>query len=223
MIKISKACLYISFLLITVGVISNVLCAKLLELTIWGVTFTVSGSTPFFALVFMFSNLLIELEGSRYSKIVVVSNYVCVLISVLMLMIVNHLPGQDELTSRAFSYLFDTNYKFLIASISAYVCSMWLQSKIFRRLRRSFARRSVSRSLSHLTSTVIAQFVDVSIFAFIAYYIGSDWYSVPEGTTMLTDIILSQYAVQLAMIVVTTPIFGIVARRCERTIMLNRI
>lgn len=223
-VKLRVASLYMSFLLITVGVISNVLCAKLLCIEIFGVSLTLSGSTPFFVIVFMLSNLLIELEGASYSKLVVTSNYVCVLISVIMLMTVNQLPGKELIYTNAFDLLFSTNYKFLVASVLAYVCSMSLQSKLFRHMRKSVRhRRRFRSSLSHLVSTAVAQFVDVSIFAIIAYYIGSNWYSNPEGDRMLVDIITSQYAVQFALSMLVTPIFAVVAAKCKEDNIAKRI
>lgn len=77
--------------------------------------------------------------------------------------------------------------------------------------------------MSHLVSTAVAQFVDVSIFAIIAYYIGSNWYSNPEGDRMLVDIITSQYAVQFALSMLVTPIFAVVAAKCKEDNIAKRI
>lgn len=223
-VKLRLVSLYLSFLLITVGVISNVLCAKLLCIDLFGVSLTLSGSTPFFVIVFMLSNLLTELEGASYSKLVVVGNYICVLISVIMLMIVNHLPGKDLMYANAFDLLFSTNYKFLIASVVAYICSMSLQFKIFRHMRRpSRHRRGFGSSMSHLVSTAVSQFVDVSIFAIIAYYIGSNWHSSPEGIRMLVDIITSQYIIQFALSMLVTPVFAVIAAKCKQDIIMKRL
>lgn len=205
-----KISIYISFLLVTLGVVGNILCTKLLSFNFCGMRLLLSGSAPFFVFVFMFSNLLTELEGNKFSTKVIIWNYICVLSSVIMLKTIELLPGANKVTSDAFTLLFGNIYKFLIASVIAYACSMHVQSKLFIKLR---SNNRLSVSLSHVFSTSCAQLLDISIFAFISYYIGSKWYLVPYGFVMLLDIVMSQYIFQVMVSIIATPLFKAVIRR----------
>ena len=211
-IKIKRLSLYITVLFITVGCICNILSIKAIELPLrlFNTNLTMSGSTPFFIFVFLFSNMLSEIESSRYANKVSKMNFVCVFLSVLMLRFIAFLPGSDANISNMFSYMFSGSWKFFAASITAYVISISTQVKIFRLFRNSFGYRG--RSFSHFLSTCLSQFLDVVVFTFIGYFVGMGWYKLTNGLAMWRNIVCGQYLIQLVIIVISVPIFKVVTK-----------
>ena len=211
--------LVISCLLITTSVTCNVLCSKVLQFDLIGSTFLVSGSVPFFIFVFVLSNILVELEGAKFAKRVTGLSFLCVFISVCMIRIVSILPGYDKEVSHQFSSLLSGSASFLIASWIAYMVSAMVQISFFNMLRR---RKRISKTITYSVSMMLSQFIDVALFSCLGYYIGNEWYKLSDGAAQLFDLILGQYIVELALILISLPIYRLISYGVNKTVEVDR-
>lgn len=223
MLHIRRSSLILTCLFITVGVVSNIISVKVIPwpFLVNGHQFTVSASTFVFIFMFMLSNLITEIEGKRYSTIVSRVNFLTVLVSVSVLKLISIVNCTDATMQVQFNNVFQNTFVFFVSGLIAYACSISVNMLVYSRLR--YGRRVISISKCNALSMIVSQFVDVVTFTFLGYFVGSGWYRLPDGLMRLSYIIIGQYSVQIALILISSPLFNLIVRLCtSRTAYLNK-
>jgi queuosine precursor transporter len=188
---------YLSTLLtffVAILLISNVVGQKLC--LIWG--FKIGGANLLFPVTYIFGDVFTEVYGYAASRRAIWLGFICSFMLSAMGMIMVALPPHPEWPNQeAYATIFWAVPRMVIASLIAYWCGEFSNSftlaklKVITRGRHLWART--------ISSTVVGQLVDTTVFLTLAFY---------EMLTFgsLVELIITSYSFKVIYEVAATPL-----------------
>lgn len=196
----SNKYLLLMVIFVTSLVISNVVSNKILQLG----PLQVPGAVLCYCITFLCTDIIGEVYGKSEANRAVKLGFVCQLIASLLILLTQFLPAavfaQD--VADAYVTLLGTNWRFFLASMTAYVISQSWDVWIFHKLK--VMTKNKHKWLRNNLSTMTSQLIDTLIFITIAFY-----GTVPNIWVM----VVSQYIVKLILALLDTPFFYFFTRR----------
>jgi len=184
-------------------VVSNIIAGKIIS--IFGLI--VPGAVLCYAISFLGTDLLSELYGKKVAQRTVLLGFIATLFASLMIYLTLFLPAAPFATeqSKAYEVLLGLNFRFVLASMAAYLLSQTFDVWIFHKIRNS--TKGKHRWLRNNLSTSLSQLLDTSIFISIAFY-----GIVPD----LLHMIFSQYIIKLGIAALDTIPFYLLTRSSSK-------
>jgi uncharacterized integral membrane protein (TIGR00697 family) len=144
------------------------------------------------------------LYGKQEANRAVKLGFICQLIASLLILLTQFLPAASfaQETADAYVVLLGTNWRFFLASMTAYIISQSWDVWIFHKLKA--VTKDKHKWLRNNLSTMSSQLIDTLIFITIAFY-----GSVPNIWVM----VISQYIVKLILALLDTPFFYFFTRK----------
>ena len=159
--------------------------------------------TVIFATVFLVSDMITEHYGKKAAqKGVWLSFIMQVFMTVFMLLTIGHQPLPEDAAHTAIEILFLPSPRLLIASLTAFILSQFLEIQIFHRLQVATAGKMLWLRLN--VSSIMAALLDNIIFSTIAWMILA-----PNPVTLKSLIftyILGTYLARVIVSLMSTPI-----------------
>ncbi|MCL1800399.1 MAG: queuosine precursor transporter [Promicromonosporaceae bacterium] len=168
-------------------VLSNILVARLWEVTFFGFPIVLSGSIFIYPMIYVLSDCISEVYGYWWSRI---SAYLAVMLNLLLVLFavitINMpvTPGLEE-TAANFAGVFGAAPRILAASTVAFFAGSLVDDQVFQRLRvRTYQRYGAGTNRGFifraLLSSVCGSALDIALFWTIAFA------GVLPASTMLT-------------------------------------
>ncbi len=183
-----KNAMILTTLFITGIVISNVIAAKVIKLG----AFLFPASIISYTFTFIIANMMSDVVGKERSRFLVFMGFLAQATASGLIFLGLFLPPADVNRGEAYRLLLGINWRFTLASLSAYGTSQLMNYYIFN------SKFFKNRFTANLISVLVAQFFDTLIFTFVAFIGIYD---------RLLDMVLSQYVIKIIIVVVTNPIF----------------
>ncbi|QIV78625.1 queuosine precursor transporter [Fervidobacterium pennivorans] len=183
-----KNAMILTTLFITGIVISNVIAAKVIKLG----AFLFPASIISYTFTFIIANMMSDVVGKERSRFLVFMGFLAQATASGLILLGLFLPSADINRGEAYRLLLGINWRFTLASLSAYGTSQLMNYYIFN---SKFFKKA---STANLISVLVAQFFDTLIFTLVAF-IGV--------YNNLFNMVLSQYVIKIIIVVVTNPIF----------------
>ncbi|WP_377891183.1 queuosine precursor transporter [Alkalihalobacillus sp. R86527] len=192
--QIDRSLVLFNVLFATSIVIANVLAGKVVMVG----SFVIPAAVVMYAFSFLFTDIIHERFGKEEAKRTIRYGFAAQIFASIMIFIGMLLPvapfASD--TQAAYEILLGQNYRFVLASLAAYLVSQHVDVYIFSEIKKRTANRH--RWIRNNASTAASQLIDTTIFITIAF-IGT----VPNIWVM----ILSQFAIKMTLALLDTPIF----------------
>lgn len=145
-------------------IIQNILATKQIDIFM----FTVTTGILVSPIVFIIQDIISELFGYKEAKKMVLLGFGMNFIGVLLFTLAIYLPSSAFWSNQvAFSTILGTTLRITIASFTAYIIGSLTNSKIMVVLKNKYPKSLFIRAIS---STIVGQFLDNALFAFIAFY-----------------------------------------------------
>ena len=161
-------------------IIQNILATKQIDIAM----FTVTTGILVSPIVFIIQDIIAELYGYKEAKRMVLIGFAMNFVGVLLFTLAIHIPASQFWANQAaFSAILGTTLRITIASFTAYVIGSLTNSGVMVYLKKKFPKSLFIRAIS---STIVGQFLDNALFAFIAFYgvlpMAALWSMVVGGT-----------------------------------------
>lgn len=192
-----KKLMVFTTLFITGIVISNVLAAKIVKIGV----FIFPASIISYTFTFILVNMLSDVLDSKYSKVLVYLGFLAQSVASLLILMGLFMPSASVERGEAYKLLLGTNWRFTLASISAYGISQFANLYLFN------LKLFDNTFLLNLFSVAVAQLLDTVVFTLVAFL------GVYRG---LVPMILSQYVIKVIIVLVANPVFLITKKLKER-------
>lgn len=185
-------------------VTANVLSGKIVS---FGEYVVLPAAVVTYAFTFLITDIIGELYGKKKAAQAVMFGFIAQAFASAMILMGKYLPVAPfaQETQQAYETLLGQNWRFVVASLVAYLAAQTLDVWIFHFIRGKTGVRH--KWLRNNASTMSAQFIDTVIFITIGF-LGA----VPSIWAM----IVSQYVVKLALAALDTPIFYLLTRKTNR-------
>lgn len=129
--------------------------------------FTVTTGILVSPIVFIIQDIVSEIYGYKEAKKMVLLGFLMNFVGVLLFTLAIYLPSsQFWFNQDAFSTILGTTLRISIASFIAYIVGSLTNTKIMVVLRDKYPKSLFIRAIS---STIVGQFLDNALFAFIAF------------------------------------------------------
>ena len=146
-------------------ILANTLGSKIT--TIFGVR--VSVGIFFIPILFLVTDIVSEVLGKKKAQeFVYISIFVLIFTLVMMYVAIKMPPNETWGNQEAFASVFSSNLRMIIASIIAFIISQFHDVWAFNLLKKKTKGKYLW--LRNNVSTIVSQFIDTTIFMFIAFY-----------------------------------------------------
>ena len=206
-------------------VISNVVTAKTVQtgIPLFGSTILVPSAVICYCITFLMTDVVGEIWGRKEAQAVVFGGFFCQVLACVLILIAQALPAADADMQKSFDMLLGQNWVFVIASLTAYLCSQSWDVYVFHRLRNHFLAgkadahgelpRSGKRWIWNNASTMTSQVIDTVIFIGIAFGLGFGWFFDSAMWGTLAGMMVGQYLCKFVLALLDTPFFYLLTRR----------
>lgn len=144
-------------------IMMNVLATKSIDIGLFTVTTGIFVSP----IVFIVQDVVTELFGFKKAKDMIMLGFAMAITATLLYQLAIWVePSVVFANQEAFSSVLSTTFRITIASLSAYTVGSLTNSKIMHQLKA----KNDSLFVRAISSTIVGQFLDNLIFAFIAFY-----------------------------------------------------
>lgn len=195
----------ISVFFVAVLLISNIASTKIVQLG-W---LTFDGGTLLFPLSYIFADILTEVYGFARARRVIWLGFFCAAVMSAIFYIVGMLPAAADWGNQgAYDLILGQAPRIVAASLLAYLCGEFINSFILAKMKVATAGKWLwSRTIG---STLVAQFVDSTIFILLAF-------SGLLPSEVLIALIISNYVFKTAIEILFTPATYVIVRYLKRT------
>lgn len=144
-------------------IMMNILATKSIDIGLFTVTTGIFVSP----IVFIVQDVITELFGYKKAKDMIMLGFVMSVIATLLYQLAIWVePSVVYANQEAFRTILKTTFRITIASLSAYTIGSLVNSRIMNRLKT----HNDSLFVRAISSTIVGQFLDNLIFAFVAFY-----------------------------------------------------
>lgn len=149
-----------------------------------------------YAISFLITDITCEVFGKEVARAFVIAGFVGVLLAAIFFRVAVVAPPAPFYSSQeAFELVFQTSPRLLAGGLAGYLVSQFFDVRFYHYLKRLTRGRHMW--LRNNVSTLSSQFIDTSIFIFIAFY------GIVEELLML---ILGQYVIKVLIAILDTPV-----------------
>jgi len=175
-------------------------------------TFTIyiPASVFCFAFISFLSNLILCLASKEEASLNVKRGILSQLIATAIFVLIGFLPAQDLVHQDAYVRILGTNWILVVAGITAFAVSQFVQLKIFAGLQQKLKMR-----WANIISIVIAQFVDTVLYTIIAFGLGQKYLFSSEGVIMLIHIVITQCIAKWIISAILSLVFPAVVKKLD--------
>jgi len=202
-LKINKMDLVIAVYIACVA-ISELMGGKTFPLLHIG-KFTWNASVAIFVIPIIFSinDAIIEVYGVDRAKSVYRSSLVTIVIFMLFAFLAIKLPPSVRFkdSEAAYDLIFGQSVRIAFASLSAFAIADFLDIIIFQKLRKSLGTKALW--LRSNLSNFISQFIDTTIFLFLAFYAFDK--GIGDNFPFLFSLIIPYWLLKCFMSIIETP------------------
>lgn len=215
--------LYLLYMLFGVALItSNCIASKLMILPfqMFGSAVTITCGVIVYPITFLVTDILGEIWGKKEAGLAVKFGFICQVIAMAIIVIARYIPAADATMQEAYVNLLGQNTMFVIASLSAYLCSQKWDVFIFHKIRDAYIKKHGSTKggkwIWNNVGTMTSQLLDSSIYVLVAFGLGFKWLWTPDMPTMMLNMIIAQWLFKVAIAALDTPFFYWFTREGKR-------
>lgn len=215
--------LYLLYMLFGVALItSNCIASKLMILPfqMFGSAVTITCGVIVYPITFLVTDILGEIWGKKEAGLAVKFGFICQVIATAIIVIARYIPAADANMQEAYVSLLGQNAMFVIASLSAYLCSQKWDVFIFHKIRDAYIKKHGSTKggkwIWNNVGTMTSQLLDSSIYVLVAFGLGFKWLWTPGMATMMLNMIIAQWLFKVAIAALDTPFFYWFTREGKR-------
>lgn len=215
--------LYLLYMLFGVALITaNCIASKLMILPfqMFGSAVTITCGVIVYPITFLVTDILGEIWGKKEAGLAVKFGFICQVIAMAIIVIARYIPAADANMQEAYVNLLGQNAMFVIASLSAYLCSQKWDVFIFHKIRDAYIKKHGSTKggkwIWNNVGTMTSQLLDSSIYVLVAFGLGFKWLWTPGMLTMMLNMIIAQWLFKVAIAALDTPFFYWFTREGKR-------
>ena len=215
--------LYLLYMLFGVALITaNCIASKLMILPfqMFGSAVTITCGVIVYPITFLVTDILGEIWGKKEAGLAVKFGFICQIIATAIIVIARYIPAADANMQEAYVNLLGQNTMFVIASLSAYLCSQKWDVFIFHKIRDAYIKKHGSTKggkwIWNNVGTMTSQLLDSSIYVLVAFGLGFKWLWTPGMATMMLNMIIAQWLFKVAIAALDTPFFYWFTREGKR-------
>ena len=215
--------LYLLYMLFGVALITaNCIASKLMILPfqMFGSAVTITCGVIVYPITFLVTDILGEIWGKKEAGLAVKFGFICQVIATAIIVIARYIPAADANMQEAYVNLLGQNTMFVIASLSAYLCSQKWDVFIFHKIRDAYIKKHGSTKggkwIWNNVGTMTSQLLDSSIYVLVAFGLGFKWLWTPGMVTMMLNMIIAQWLFKVAIAALDTPFFYWFTREGKR-------
>ena len=188
---------------ITSIIIANVVAGKIIMLG----NFILPAAVVAYAFTFLMTDIVSEIWGRKEANRLVFIGFVCSVFASGLILLASILPPAPFALEQntAFKIILGLNWKFMLASMTAYYISQTWDVWMFHVIGK--VTKGKHKWLRNNISTMTSQVLDTAIFITIAF-----WGIVPN----LWIMIFSQYIIKIGLAAVDTPIFYLITKNIKQ-------
>jgi queuosine precursor transporter len=210
--KTNRNLLLMAMIFAVLLITANVVSAKTFSfgITIFGLPVTCTVGAFCYAGTFLITDIVGEIWGKEDCKLFVIGGFVCQIISTVLIIALRYLPATDSGMQDAYVTLLGQNWLFVLASLTAYICSQSWDVFVFHKIRDKVITKTGSnkhRWIWNNVGTMTSQIIDTVIFVIIPFGFGFGWLFNPEMQPTLWGMMLTQYIIKFVLAALDTPIF----------------
>lgn len=215
--------LYLLYMLFGVALItSNCIASKLMILPfqMFGSAVTITCGVIVYPITFLVTDILGEIWGKKEAGLAVKFGFICQVIATAIIVIARYIPAADATMQEAYVNLLGQNTMFVVASLSAYLCSQKWDVFIFHKIRDAYIKKHGSTKggkwIWNNVGTMTSQLLDSSIYVLVAFGLGFKWLWTPGMVTMMLNMIIAQWLFKVVIAALDTPFFYWFTREGKR-------
>lgn len=215
--------LYLLYMLFGVALITaNCIASKLMILPfqMFGSAITITCGVIVYPITFLITDILGEIWGKKEAGLAVKFGFICQVIATAIIVIARYIPAADANMQEAYVNLLGQNTMFVIASLSAYLCSQKWDVFIFHKIRDAYIKKHGSTKggkwIWNNVGTMTSQLLDSSIYVLVAFGFGFKWLWTPGMATMMLNMIIAQWLFKVVIAALDTPFFYWFTREGKR-------
>ena len=215
--------LYLLYMLFGVALITaNCIASKLMILPfqMFGSAVTITCGVIVYPITFLVTDILGEIWGKKEADLAVKFGFICQVIATAIIVIARYIPAADANMQEAYVNLLGQNTMFVIASLSAYLCSQKWDVFIFHKIRDAYIQKHGSTKggkwIWNNVGTMTSQLLDSSIYVLVAFGLGFKWLWTPGMPTMMLNMIIAQWLFKVVIAALDTPFFYWFTREGKR-------
>ncbi len=185
-------------------VVGDIIGGKLIEWSWFGVPFTTTVGMIPFPVTFLLTDVLNEFYGKRAARFVTLVAFAMAVLAFVLIYVgaaapfaaMTRAPGWGGVNEASFNNVFLGSMRMIVASLSAYLVSQFVDIGVFHLLKRATGGKLLWLRASG--STVVSQLIDTITINFVAW-------SGQMPTTEIIGIIYTAYGLKLLIAVGLTP------------------
>ena len=221
--KKTEKSLYLLYMLFGVALITaNCIASKLMILPfqMFGSAVTITCGVIVYPITFLVTDILGEIWGKKEAGLAVKFGFICQVIATAIIVIARYIPAADANMQEAYVNLLGQNTMFVVASLSAYLCSQKWDVFIFHKIRDAYIKKHGSTKggkwIWNNVGTMTSQLLDSSIYVLVAFGLGFKWLWTPGMATMMLNMIIAQWLFKVVIAALDTPLFYWFTREGKR-------
>lgn len=203
MLKIEKFDLLVSVYIFCIA-IAELMGAKTFPLVkIFGYQLNASVAIFVIPLIFTINDVITEVFGKERTRSVIRSGLFVIFLILLFSLLASNLPPSLRFQSSESAYdkIFGLSARIAAASLTAFVLAEFLDVFIFVKIRQRLGKKALW--FRNNASNFISQFVDTSVFYFLAFY--SFDKSFNENAPFLIGLLIPYWLLKCFMSIIETP------------------
>lgn len=155
-------------------------------------------------LLFTLTDVVVEVYGKERARSLVWSGLIVISLLLVFALLATHLPPSKRFagTEPAYDKIFGTTARIAAASLIAFLASELLDIAVFSRIREKMKNKGLW--LRNNVSNFVSQFVDSTIFIWLAFYAFS--HSFHSNFSFLFSLIIPYWLIRCGLSVIETPL-----------------
>ena len=211
--------LYLLYMLFGVALITaNCIASKLFDTGIpfMGSTIVITSGVICYPITFLITDTIGEIWGRKEANFAVKYGFLCQIISTLLIVIARYLPGTDVAMQESYVTLLGQNWVFVVASLTAYLCSQSWDVMLFHKLRDAYIKKHGSTKggkwIWNNVSTITSQFLDSAIYVLVAFGFGFGWLFDSAMRPAMFGMMIGQWLFKVLFAICDTPFFYLLTK-----------
>jgi uncharacterized integral membrane protein (TIGR00697 family) len=188
-------------------------------INLFGAPVTLTSGALAYPFTFLCTDIIGEIWGKEKANIAVKGGFICQLFSTALIILVRYFPATDASAQDAYVTLLGQNWVFVLASLTAYVCSQTVDVKLFHTIRNKYISKHGSTKggkwIWNNGSTMCSQLIDSIVYVVVAFGFGFGWLFQDGMQVMLFNMVLGQWIFKAILAALDTPVFYLLTRSSD--------
>lgn len=169
------------------------------------------------AIVYPFTFLITDIIGEKFGKKqafkAVLYGFLGQTVAIIFIVIAGYLPAVSAEAQVHYQAQLGQSFVFVIASLTAYTVSQFVDVKIFHKLKVWFEKKQSKSGkwIYNNVATITSQLLDTVIYAGIAFGLGFGY--LWNSPMVLLNMILAQWLIKSVIALLDTPLFVFITRK----------